>query len=353
MKKGYLFAAASLGGAAFVVAFTPLNAYARSMIAYVTLQSGVPGTPDAGHINVTGQVKAETFVGDGSQLQHVKASSLITPFSQTAVNNSGPLVTITNSGSYGAITATGGNAGIIGSSRTGYGVEGFTGSGGGPSSAAVFGSNAATADGIGVQGISYSASGWPEGVSGVITASNGAGVFGAGGGGSSYGVYSNGTFVATGTKNFQIDDPIDPENYVLNHYCSEGPEPLNVYSGNIVTDGRGYATVALPEYFASINRDFRYQLTVIDGGDDFVLAKVSKEIAGNQFTVRTSAPNVKVSWRVEGVRNDRWVQRYGAPVRVAKPEWQRGKYLRPELFNLPSTYSAFGPPVAVKAGIQH
>jgi hypothetical protein len=37
----------------------------------------------------------------------------------------------------------------------------------------------------------------------------------------------------------------------------------NVYDGTAVTDGSGYATVATPEYFEAINRDFRYQLTVV------------------------------------------------------------------------------------------
>jgi hypothetical protein len=176
-------------------------------------------------------------------------------------------------------------------------------------------------------------------------------VYGVGGGGTSYAIYSNGTFVATGTKNFQIDDPIDPENSVLNHYSTEGPEPLNVYSGNITTDGKGYATVTMPEYFGMINRDFRYQLTVVDGGDSFVMAKVAREIQNNAFVVRTSAPHTKVSWRVEAVRNDRWVQRYGAPVRAPKPDSLKGKYLRPELYGLPAEAGAFPLPAKVGAGV--
>ena len=34
--------------------------------------------------------------------------------------------------------------------------------------------------------------------------------------------------------------------------------------GNIITDGEGNATITLPVYFQSPNRDFRYQLTVIE-----------------------------------------------------------------------------------------
>jgi len=103
-----------------------------------------------------------------------------------------------------------------------------------------------------------------------------------------------GRFTATGTKSFQTDYPLDPENAVLNHFCTEGPEPYNAYSGNVVTDAQGYAVVQLPEYFESINRDYRYQLTVIDGSDDFVLAKVARKIENNRWAaparVSTSPP---------------------------------------------------------------
>ena len=150
-----------------------------------------------------------------------------------------------------------------------------------------------------------------------------------------YGVYSEGRLAATGTKQFQIDHPLSPETHYLNHFCTEGPEPYNAYSGNVVTDARGYAVVRLPNYFEAINRDYRYQLTVIDASDDFVLAKVVQEIQNNQFVIRTSKPNVKVSWRVEAIRNDLWVQRYGYVTELEKPQWNQGKYLHPELYGLP------------------
>ena len=150
-----------------------------------------------------------------------------------------------------------------------------------------------------------------------------------------YGVYSEGRLAATGTKQFQIDHPLSPETHYLNHFCTEGPEPYNAYSGNVVTDAHGYAVVRLPNYFEAINRDYRYQLTVIDASDDFVLAKVVQEIQNNQFVIRTSKPNVKVSWRVEAIRNDLWVQRYGYVTELEKPQWNQGKYLHPELYGLP------------------
>lgn len=164
-----------------------------------------------------------------------------------------------------------------------------------------------------------------------------------------YGVYSNGAFAATGTKAFQIDHPLDPENKVLNHYCAEGPEPLNIYTGNVVTDANGIAWVQLPEYFEAINRDPRYQLTVIG---TFAQAIIGEELGasgaadgkGNRFSIRTSQPNVKVSWEVKAVRNDRFVQQAGAPVEVPKSGAQRGKYLTPSLYNQPREKSIFYSP---------
>lgn len=121
----------------------------------------------------------------------------------------------------------------------------------------------------------------------------------------------------------------------MHHYCAEGPEPQNVYNGVIRTGADGYAWVPLPDYFEEINRDFRYQLTIVDSGDDFVLAKVTREIAHNRFQIRTSKPNVKVSWEVKAVRYDLFVRKYGAPVETDKPEYERGKYQHPELYDQP------------------
>ncbi len=168
------------------------------------------------------------------------------------------------------------------------------------------------------------------------TYGNGAvGVYGYATLGTSYGVYCSGNFAATGTKSFQIDHPLDPENKYLNHFCTEGPEPMNAYSGNVVTDSRGYAQVELPDYFESINTNFRYQLTVVDDSDDFVLAKVARKIQNNRFVIRTNKPLVEVSWRVEAVRNDRWVQQYGFKTEEQKPAEYRGKFIAPELYDHP------------------
>lgn len=76
---------------------------------------------------------------------------------------------------------------------------------------------------------------------------------------------------------------------------------LNIYNGNITTDANGDATVVLPAYFEALNRDFRYQLTVIG---QFAQAIVQDEIQANHFTIKTDKPGVKVSWQVTGIRQD-------------------------------------------------
>jgi hypothetical protein len=87
----------------------------------------------------------------------------------------------------------------------------------------------------------------------------------------------------------------------------------------------------LPEWFEALNRDFRYQLTVVDEADTvgFVQAKVVRKVAGNRFTLRTSAPRVEVSWQVTGIRHDAIAERHRIPVEEDKPEAERGKYLYP------------------------
>jgi hypothetical protein len=194
----------------------------------------------------------------------------------------------------------------------------------------------ASANGYGVAGYSSANSGNTVGVYGsaVSSSSSAYGVWGYAPS-TGFAVYASGRLGASGTKSFRIDHPLDPANYYLNHYCTEAPEPLNAYSGNATTDAQGYAVVQLPRYFEAINRDFRYQLTVVDSSDDFVLAKVVREIQNNQFVIRTSKPFVKVSWRVEAVRNDPWVQHYGFQTEQEKEDEIKGKYLHPELYGQP------------------
>ncbi len=145
--------------------------------------------------------------------------------------------------------------------------------------------------------------------------------------------YFQGNVAITGnlskaSGSFKIDHPLDPENRYLSHSFVESPDMLNIYNGNVVTDGRGEATVELPDYFEALNDDFRYQLTVIG---QFAQAIVGSEIRNNRFTINTSAPRVKVSWQVTGVRKDAWANAHRIQVEEIKPEAERGSYLHPEV----------------------
>lgn len=176
------------------------------------------------------------------------------------------------------------------------------------------------------------------------------GVYGKHTASSAWAVYALGDFGASGLKWFHIDDPRDPTNRYLNHCCLEGPEPYNVYNGVITTDEHGVAWVELPGYFEALNRDYRYQLTVADDGDDFVQAKVWRKIDNNQFAIRTSAPNVEVYWQVTGVRNDPAANRALAakPVEQLKTGDAVGKYLQPELYGQPPEMAQDYEPPAVE-----
>lgn len=137
------------------------------------------------------------------------------------------------------------------------------------------------------------------------------------------------TSASSGIKAFKIDYPLDPENKYLMHSSVESNEMMNVYSGNIKTDGQGFAVVQLPEYFESLNKDFRYQFTCVY---DFAQAIVAEKIQNNQFTIRTDKANVEVSWMVTGVRQDPLANKYRIKDIVNKPASEQGTYLNPELY---------------------
>jgi len=135
---------------------------------------------------------------------------------------------------------------------------------------------------------------------------------------------------------FKIDHPLDPENKYLSHSFVESPDMLNVYNGNVTTDTNGDATITLPEYFETLNQDFRYQLTMIG---QFAQSMVAKEIRNNQFTIKTDRPNVKVSWQVTGVRKDPFANKQRLLVEEDKPAHERRMYLHPEAYGKPKTQS--------------
>lgn len=211
-----------------------------------------------------------------------------------------------------------GNYGLLGTQTEGvYGRA--------PNGVGVKGSSDAFSGIHGTSANSYGVYGWSSGY-------DGAGVLGGSSALNGYGVFSVGNMGASGSKSFVIDHPLDPENKTLKHFSAEGPEPQNIYNGVVTTDAHGNATVALPDYFQEINRDYRYQLTVIG---QFAQAIVSKEVENNAFAIKTDKPNVKVSWEVKGVRNDRGLRMRGFRAEEEKPAGARGRYFVPEAYGLP------------------
>lgn len=83
--------------------------------------------------------------------------------------------------------------------------------------------------------------------------------------------------------------------------------PQNFYSGNAVTGANGYVWIEHPDYFADVNTNIKYQLTLVGTSDspDFIWARVVQKFASNRFKIKSNKPGVDVFWRVEGVRNDK------------------------------------------------
>jgi hypothetical protein len=136
--------------------------------------------------------------------------------------------------------------------------------------------------------------------------------------------------ISKGGGSFKIDHPLDPANKYLYHSFVESPDMMNIYNGNVVTDARGRATITLPDYFEALNRDFRYQLTVVG---QFAQAIVLHKVQSNHFTIKTNKPGVEVSWQITGVRQDAWANAHRIPNEVDKPASERGTYLHPELYS--------------------
>jgi hypothetical protein len=159
------------------------------------------------------------------------------------------------------------------------------------------------------------------------------------GSGAFWGLYVQGNVNITGSISkgggtFKIDHPLDPENKYLYHSFVESPDMMNVYNGNIVTDASGIAIVELPEYFEALNKDFRYQLTVIG---DFAQAIVFEKVNGNKFKIKTDKPNIEVSWQVTGIRKDPYAEQNRVVPEVEKAPAEKGKYLYPKAYGLPET----------------
>jgi hypothetical protein len=206
------------------------------------------------------------------------------------------------------IDATGGSGFFPG---TGISASGVTQTGGNDGTGGIFGGGSSSSSGTG-DGVDVSA-------------------------GSGYAGNFNGNVMISGsisaaTKNFKIDHPLDPANKYLVHASVESSEMMNIYTGNVVTDAQGEASVSLPEWFETLNTDFRYQLTVIG---QFAQAIVRRKIENHHFQIKTSAPNVEVSWQITGVRQDAYAKAHPLVVEEEKDAKLKGFYIHPELYGAP------------------
>lgn len=149
-----------------------------------------------------------------------------------------------------------------------------------------------------------------------------------------YSVYANGDFGAAGTKAFAIDHPLDPANKYLKHYSIESNEVLNVYRGTVSFDVNGEAIVTMPSYFDAVNTNFSYQLTPIGG---FAPLFIKEKINNGQFVIAGGSAGMEVSWTVYAERNDPYLQQNPEKraVELEKEDWNKGKYLQPQLYGKP------------------
>jgi hypothetical protein len=288
---------------------------------------GVRGTA----IATTGPTVGVSGVASSTQGQGVlgQATSI---FGQT-YGVFGQTASSAGTGVFGVATSTAGAA--LGMWAQANGIDG----------SGVYGSASGSGSSVGVRGRSFGTASAASGVIGELTNTTGTGaaVLGIQGvSATAYAAVFSGRVAVTGTLSkgggsFKIDHPLDPENRYLYHSFVESPDMMNVYNGNVVTDADGLAVVTLPEWFEALNRDFRYQLTIVDDADapGFVQVKVARKIAANRFTIRASAPGVEVSWQVTGIRKDPFAEKYRIPVEEDKPEGERGTYLHPDAWGVP------------------
>ncbi|HYZ94684.1 MAG TPA: hypothetical protein VE566_02895 [Nitrososphaeraceae archaeon] len=122
----------------------------------------------------------------------------------------------------------------------------------------------------------------------------------------------------------------------------------NVYDGVVVLDNKGKAEIELPDWFAILNKDSRYQLTAIGApGPNLYIAeeiseantkyssKSSNKNSNSRFRIAGGTSGMKVSWQVTGIRKDPWANAHRVRIEEDKPDKERGYYLHPDLYGQP------------------
>jgi hypothetical protein len=256
----------------------------------------------------------------------------------------GYVTAVARDGVYGSNSAAG--PGVHGVSGTQYGVYGQSSSQAGNSGGGVVGSCGFCS---GVAGLSTKGNGVFGSTQGTLSDSFGIGVAGQAGQGG-IGVYGystaagwggvfdgdvdvNGTLYKTAGA-FKIDHPMDPANKYLIHSFVESDEMKNVYDG-VATLGRtGQAVVELPEWFESLNKEFRYQLTCIGQNAPVYIAE---KVQDNKFRIAGGYEGMEVSWQVTGVRHDAYAEAHPLVIEQLKRPDERGLFRHPDVFHQPET----------------
>jgi hypothetical protein len=323
--RGVLGLASMTTGANYGVAGQTYSSQGRGVAGLATAASGVNygvygQTDSSDGRGVYGVATAPSGVGYGVYGETQTTDSSLPP--PSAVYGLASSTSGTAAGVFGETHSSAGRA-LLGyataTSGLNYGVFGYSDS----------------TTGEGVYGLARASSGTNYGIHGWTNSPDGyAGYF--------HGpVYVSG-YLSKAGGGFKIDHPLDPEHKYLNHSFVESPDMKNVYDGVVTTDASGYAAVELPDWFEALNRDFRYQLTVVDESDldVFVQVKVVHRIADNRFTIRSSAPGTEISWQVTGIRKDAWAEAHRIPVERDKTGEEQNTYLHPEVFGQPKEMSS-------------
>jgi hypothetical protein len=239
------------------------------------------------------------------------------------------------------------HAGVYGESHYGYGVRGYSTSGWG-----VYGSSY---EGYGVRGYSDTKTGVygesPTGAGVYGWTRDGYGLHGYSESEDGYAAYLEGKVYIKGplekpAGQFKIDHPLDPANKYLSHSFVESSDMKNVYDGVVALDDKGKAEIHLPDWFSTLNKDFRYQLTAIGapGPNLYIAEEISDGVTNysnsnnkvnSSFKVAGGTSGMRVSWQVTGIRKDPWANAHRIKVEEDKPAKERGYYIYPDLYDQP------------------
>jgi hypothetical protein len=223
-----------------------------------------------------------------------------------------------------------GGSGVYGNSSSGVGVYGqSTGSDG------VFGTST---NGTGVHGMGSGVGVFGEAGSYGVIARGSVGIYAAPTTGNTIAGLFGGNVQIQGnlsksSGSFKIDHPLDPANKYLYHSFVESPDMKNIYDGTVTLDKKGEAVVPMPDYFAALNQDFRYQLTAI--GAPAPNLYVSQKVKENRFKIAGGKPGMEVSWQVTGIRHDAYARDHRIAVEENKGN-ESGLYIYPAGFGEPN-----------------